>query len=872
MRDERLPERIFATDRFPSRRVNMYASIDYLLVVKEVLKDTAEMARVLGSGFGGLFKLPVRRLTMSGKLVHGLLTRQVVSRKKYELMNVFWGKPLRFSLVEFGAVTGLNCGEFEEGYDHEYQIPAGDGNFAYWERLIGKNQNITIAEIAKMVATDSEMEAWRRLRLCLLMIIDGVLVATTQNPKPTLKYVRLVEDLDKFFSFPTMKPAPKVLGKCEDPIGDYRKKMRHETVKMVGFPIALQLFALQVIPQLVNRLGGDDNATLLDYRGGSIPKHSGLTLAAVLEAEHDESLIAQPMLDRLETEDEGWAMWDDERMDKKVEYMYSQVGAGHVFTKDSWGGGDSGEPLYDHTKKPAKLKRQRTGVAVEVGGPSLKQRRISGYFTRNTVVEDERYVALEVRVEELSKEVTVLKKNWERHRQEIRMRAARSPRKGKGSKKQRTRAKKVEMAGVKKGAKIHHERSGKVGNSLASDRSVEHGGDVLELADHEVCPGMPLAEPEGEDELAGDGVEVREDVFPINYVDQADVEDSFGGLPSQVPDGTIVKQAGAVPVEAEEVGSGEELTDGECAGQEKKERVLDVSDSSPTSRTTRHKPHEREAELAALLLMKDLYHVPEFVPLAVDGDYPFFEEVLQSNLNAKHLTVEGYEFDNKFFMDLAEAECWVTSTHMDVLMRYIRKRRGTSLRDRRSTFIAPWFTAHLDGKVRAFKAAKAKGRVVGDSKIMKYLTMEGQRWGVDVDTLYAPMIWGGSHWVGLCISLDDWRVLVLDPNPSLRSIKEVKELMQPIACMLPYLAQKICPANAVGEHLMVPFHVERLDGVYENIRSGDCGPVAAKFIEMHATGDEHPTMAGLTDELVDIFRKDYAMNIYKDWVVPVYVG
>ena len=31
-------------------------------------------------------------------------------------------------------------------------------------------------------------------------------------------------------------------------------------------------------------------------------------------------------------------------------------------------------------------------------------------------------------------------------------------------------------------------------------------------------------------------------------------------------------------------------------------------------------------------------------------------------------------------------------------------------------------------------------------------------------------------------------------------------------------------------------------------------------------------MDGLTDELVDILRKQWAMDLYKDWVVPVYVG
>lgn len=43
-----------------------------------------------------------------------------------------------------------------------------------------------------------------------------------------------------------------------------------------------------------------------------------------------------------------------------------------------------------------------------------------------------------------------------------------------------------------------------------------------------------------------------------------------------------------------------------------------------------------------------------------------------------------------------------------------------------------------------------------------------------------------------------------------------------------------------------------------------------KFLEMHASGDLNPTMAGLTDDLVDIFRKQYAKNMYKDLVVPLY--
>lgn len=48
--------------------------------------------------------------------------------------------------------------------------------------------------------------------------------------------------------------------------------------------------------------------------------------------------------------------------------------------------------------------------------------------------------------------------------------------------------------------------------------------------------------------------------------------------------------------------------------------------------------------------------------------------------------------------------------------------------------------------------------------------------------------------------------------------------------------------------------------------SGDCGLVAIKFIELHALGDLHPRMNGMTDDLVDIMRKQFTMDLYKDWL------
>ncbi|CAN6905373.1 unnamed protein product [Brassica oleracea] len=216
---------------------------------------------------------------------------------------------------------------------------------------------------------------------------------------------------------------------------------------------------------------------------------------------------------------------------------------------------------------------------------------------------------------------------------------------------------------------------------------------------------------------------------------------------------------------------------------------------------------EQEGELAALLLAKDQYIVPEIIPLVENPDYAFFERVLMANLKVLHINARGYDLENEFFIDLGTPCKWVTSTHMDVMMEYVGSLHAEMLRKNRVMFVAPWFSAHLQGKGRSFRATRRKTLVAADSRVTKFLTTKGKQWGVDVETLYAPMIWDGDHWVGLCIRLTTWDVLVLDPRPGLKSVEEVAMLMAPVVEMLPYLAKKVCPAHTIGEHQLVPFHL-----------------------------------------------------------------
>ncbi|WZZ52685.1 hypothetical protein YC2023_052792 [Brassica napus] len=270
------------------------------------------------------------------------------------------------------------------------------------------------------------------------------------------------------------------------------------------------------------------------------------------------------------------------------------------------------------------------------------------------------------------------------------------------------------------------------------------------------------------------------------------------------------------------------------------EMITCSSDSSPCPRSEKHKPPEAEANLASLLLAKEPFSIEQIVHAVEDIDFGYFEKVLLGNPEVLHLGAEKYDLDNQFFLDLATPSAYGSVGRLC--------------------------------KARSFKAATYKGRVFSDPKLAGYLTQEGKKLGVDVDKVYGPMIWRKNHWVGLAINIPTWSVQVFDSDHSLRSLEEVMVIMSPIARMLPYLVRKVCPAEFLLGHGLEPFAVERLEFVYQNRRSGDCGPVAVKFLELSATAVEQPWVGNLTDNAVDILRKQYVMDVYQDWIVPLYMG
>ncbi|RIA04195.1 hypothetical protein BRARA_K01598, partial [Brassica rapa] len=307
--DSRLPERLFATDRFPRHRLNIYSRPNILAFVRHALRGSEVFAKIRESSFGKLFDLPTRQCPVSCKLIHSLLSRQLRCNQEHSLWSVFGKDPLRFSLEEFGTITGLNCGSFPDGYeapDHnrkDANKQKGAHKDPLWQKIVGKYDNITIADLAEELEHDHQMDEWRRIRLALIIILDGVLIASQQIHRPTLRYVQMLDDVDAFLEFPwgresflhtvrCMKPPKFEKGNPVDsPVDMLVLKLKQETFRLTGFPLALQLLAFRAIPMLLSKIPAPFNdQTIMDLTEPNLPNHPSIDLDAVLEVEANSSV------------------------------------------------------------------------------------------------------------------------------------------------------------------------------------------------------------------------------------------------------------------------------------------------------------------------------------------------------------------------------------------------------------------------------------------------------------------------------------------------------------------------------------------------------------------------------------------------------
>ncbi|XP_033145921.1 uncharacterized protein LOC103863311 [Brassica rapa] len=292
------------------------------------------------------------------------------------------------------------------------------------------------------------MPGKKKLQLALIIIVDGVLIAHQQTPRPTLKYVRMVQDVDTFCSHPwgresfiktivCMKPPKFVPKKCQDPIEAMVQLLKQESLRLRGFPLALQLLAYQAIPKLQSTIPIPfDSRTIMDLDGPNLPSYPAPSASDIISVEADPDLQVTPLIPIHSQPQPGWGVWPDVSNDDRVSYMEQLIADHRPFTKDLWHGGDTSAPLIttatndeDQPKskkiKPEAPPKNAKPVTKKVLKPRKtskkkdtvrKQRRISSYFhaaSSSRISNDkilELLTAISDQVSKLQKESKLLRK------------------------------------------------------------------------------------------------------------------------------------------------------------------------------------------------------------------------------------------------------------------------------------------------------------------------------------------------------------------------------------------------------------------------------------------------------------------------------
>ncbi|KAF3510632.1 hypothetical protein F2Q69_00007047 [Brassica cretica] len=298
----------------------------------------------------------------------------------------------------------------------------------------------------------------------------------------------------------------------------------------------------------------------------------------------------------------------------------------------------------------------------------------------------------------------------------------------------------------------------------------------------------------------------------------------------------------------------------------KEHGVVEASDSSP-DKTVRRVVDELKAQTTDQEVCE--LNFPHYLLVTPPPEdlRDIFAKTMAANKKIFHVTPSKHDFSNQFLLQLATPSQWTDSLHMAVLMNMLDMHHKDVLQMENATFMPPTLTSLMQSKDRQFQAVVKKEKIRWDHRISKLILLPGKTWMKKVNKVYTPMIWADRHWVGLAIDLRAGHVDVLDSLPSLYGEEDVQQFLRPILQMLPYLIRYVVKNNSRN---LSPFTCQWKTGTYVNTRSGDCGPVCAKFMELHLYGDPFPHMSGVTDDIVDKVRRQYAMEEYKTIVLPAY--
>uniref|UniRef100_A0A0D3AQT6 DUF1985 domain-containing protein n=1 Tax=Brassica oleracea var. oleracea TaxID=109376 RepID=A0A0D3AQT6_BRAOL len=237
-----LPKRLYAEGLEPQvKKINNCCRMELIRDLKKAISAEYNDVKI-DPVFKHIMAIAENKLKFSGKLVDSFLCKQLITSKMHEKWFVFARTPLRFSLQEYHAVTGLKVSR-----ESSSDVVTWKNDGGFWSNLLRTGDKITLKSIIKVHL--KEVHKWTqidRMRLVYLCVIIGVVMGRDEKVNIPDMYIKLVMDLDKLrkfhwglhsydFLLSSIEKARKKLGKKNSYIFD-------------GFSYAFQIWIMEAIP------------------------------------------------------------------------------------------------------------------------------------------------------------------------------------------------------------------------------------------------------------------------------------------------------------------------------------------------------------------------------------------------------------------------------------------------------------------------------------------------------------------------------------------------------------------------------------------------------------------------------------------------
>ncbi|KAF3601081.1 hypothetical protein F2Q69_00037334 [Brassica cretica] len=152
-------------------------------------------------------------------------------------------------------------------------------------------------------------------------------------------------------------------------------KLKQETFRLTGFPLALQLLAFRAIPMLQSKIHAPSNEqTIMDLTD---PNHPSIELDSVLPVEDNPTLLVTPLIPVLRGPQPGWGLWSNEKTYDNLTYMEQLIANNHRFSKTMWPRGDCWEPVFTFTPTPEEPVHKKHTVLRKRKESKLKPHKVA---------------------------------------------------------------------------------------------------------------------------------------------------------------------------------------------------------------------------------------------------------------------------------------------------------------------------------------------------------------------------------------------------------------------------------------------------------------------------------------------------------------